>query len=177
MGIGKPPDFRPLLEHPDILIIAWGATVPMMAHAVGIELDDITTTWDKWVTPTERKTAKGVIHPGDVAAVHFTIDGVYNGATRIQLEHVNRVGHDAAPDWPSGNEDDVYRVDIEGTPTITQETAFRFTDGSGRDAATAGCMATGLRALNAVPDVNELPPGGSRRSTCRWSPGRARFAE
>jgi 4-hydroxy-tetrahydrodipicolinate reductase len=53
----------------------------------------------------------------------------------------------------------VYRVDIQGTPSIFQETAFRFTDGSGRDAATAGCLSTGLRALNAVPAVNDLPPG------------------
>ena len=158
-GHRPPPEFRPLLENPDILIMAWGATVPMMAHAAGIELDDITTTWDKWVTPTERKTAKGVIPPGQVAAIRFTINGIYQGETRIQLEHVNRIGTDAAPDWPSGNDDDVYRVDIEGTPSISQETAFRFTDGSGRDAATAGCLATGLRALNAVPAVNDLPPG------------------
>jgi 4-hydroxy-tetrahydrodipicolinate reductase len=159
MGIGKPPEHRPLLETPDILVFAWGATVPMIAHAAGIELDEITTTWEKWVTPNERKTAKGIIAPGNVAAVRFTINGVYKGETRIQLEHVNRIGDDAAPDWPSGNENDVYRVDIEGTPSIFQETAFRFTDGSGRDAAAAGCLATGLRALNAVPAVNDLPPG------------------
>jgi len=159
MGIGRPPEFTPLLEIPDFLVMAWGATVPMIAHAVGIELDDITTTWEKWVTPTERKTAKGVIEPGQVAAIRFTINGVYRGETRIQLEHVNRIGLDAAPEWPAGSEDDVYRVDIEGTPSIRQETAFRFTDGSGRDAAAAGCLATGLRALNAVPAVNDLPPG------------------
>jgi 4-hydroxy-tetrahydrodipicolinate reductase len=70
---------------------------------------------------------------------------------------VNRVGADAAPDWPRGSQDDVYRVVIEGSPAITQETAFRMTDG--RDAATAGCLATGLRALNAVPAVNALPCG------------------
>jgi 4-hydroxy-tetrahydrodipicolinate reductase len=94
-----------------------------------------------------------------VAAVRFTINGVYQGQTRIQLEHVNRIGLDAAPDWPAGTTDDVYRVDIEGTPSISQETAFRFTDGSGRDAAAAGCLATGMRALNAVPAVNGLSPG------------------
>ena len=159
MGIGKPPEYRPLLENQDILVFAWGATVPMIAHAAGIMLDEIATTWDKWVTPTERKSAKGIIQPGNVAAVRFTINGVYKGETRIQLEHVNRIGNDAAPDWPSGNENDVYRVDIEGTPSIFQETAFRFTDGSGRDAAAAGCLATGLRALNAVPAVNDLSPG------------------
>jgi 4-hydroxy-tetrahydrodipicolinate reductase len=159
MGIGMPPEHRPLLETPEILIFAWGATVPMIAHAAGIELDRITTTWDKWVTPDERKTVKGIIAPGNVAAVRFTINGVFNGETRIQLEHVNRIGLDAAPDWPSGHDNDVYRVDIEGTPSIFQETGFRFTDGSGRDPAAAGCLATGLRALNAVPAVNDLPPG------------------
>ncbi len=159
MGIGRPPEFTPLLEHTDILVMAWGATVPMMAYAVGIELDAITSTWEKWVTDTPITTAKGVINPGEVAAIRFTINGIYNGETRIQLEHVNRVGNDAAPDWPRGTRDDVYRVEIEGSPSITQETAFRFTDGSGRDAATAGCLATGLRALNAVPAVNDLPPG------------------
>ena len=159
MGIGKPPEHRPLLQNPDILVFAWGATVPMIAHAAGIELDEITTTWDTWVTDTEIETAKGVVRPGNVAAVRFTINGVFRGETRISLEHVNRVGEGSAPDWPTGNQKDVYRVEIEGSPSISQETAFRFTDGSGRDAAAAGCLATGMRALNAVPAVNDLPPG------------------
>ena len=119
MGIGRLPDFTPLLEHSDILVMSWGATVPMMAHAVGIELDRITTTWDKWVTPAPIETAKGVINAGEVAAIHFTINGILDGETRIALEHVNRVGTDAAPDWPRGTQDDVYRVEIEGSPSIT----------------------------------------------------------
>jgi 4-hydroxy-tetrahydrodipicolinate reductase len=159
MGIGRSPEFTPLLQHTDILVMSWGGTVPMMAHAVGIELDEVTSTWDKWVTDVPITTAKGVINPGEVAAIHFTINGMYKGEPRICLEHINRVGTDAAPDWPRGTQDDVYRVEIEGTPSITQETAFRFTDGSGRDAAAAGCLATGLRALNAVPAVNDLAPG------------------
>ena len=105
------------------------------------------------------KVGYGGLGPFNVAAVRFTINGVYQGETRIQLEHVNRIGDDAAPDWPTGNQNDVYRVEIEGTPSIFQETAFRFTDGSGRDAAAAGCLSTGLRALNAVPAVNDLSPG------------------
>jgi 4-hydroxy-tetrahydrodipicolinate reductase len=159
MGIGRPPEFTPLLEHTDILVMSWGATVPMMAHAVGIELDEITTTWEKWVTDRTIETAKGFVNPGEVAAIRFTINGIFRGEPRICLEHVNRVGNDAAPEWPRGNQNDVYRVVIDGSPSITQETAFRFSDGSGRDAAAAGCLATGLRALNAVPAVNDLPPG------------------
>ena len=41
--------------------MAWGATVPMIAHAVGIE-------------------------PGNVAAIRFTINGVYDGREVISLD-------------------------------------------------------------------------------------------
>jgi len=159
MGIGHPPEFKALLEYPDLLILAWGPTVPMIASAAGIELDRITTTWDKWVTPEDRQSAKGIVKAGTVAAIRFTINGIYQGREVVTLEHVNRIGVDAAPDWPAGSRDDVYRVDIAGSPSISQETAFRFTDGSGRTPAVAGCLATGMRALNAVPAVNDLPPG------------------
>ena len=59
MGIGREPEYSPLLENSDILVFAWGATVPMIAYAAGIELDTITTTWDKWVTPTDRAHGQG----------------------------------------------------------------------------------------------------------------------
>jgi 4-hydroxy-tetrahydrodipicolinate reductase len=156
MGIGRAPDEQALLEIPDILIMAWGPTVPMIAAAAGIELDDITTTWEKWVTDEPIPSAKGTIQPGEVAAIRFQIMGIYKGQPRIVLEHVNRIGHDAAPHWPRGNTDDCYRVEIQGSPSITQETTFRL---RGADAATAGCLATGLRALNAIPAVIAAPPG------------------
>ncbi|WP_062996792.1 NAD(P)H-dependent amine dehydrogenase family protein [Nocardia jinanensis] len=159
MGIGKPPEYTALLEHPDLLIMAWGPTVPMIAEAAGIDLERITTTWDKWVTPVDRPSAKGTVRAGTVAAIRFTVNGIHHDREVITLEHVNRIGLDAAPDWPSGIRDDVYRVDILGSPSISQETSFRFTDGSGRTPAIAGCLATGMRALNAVPAVNNLPPG------------------
>ena len=92
MGIGRPPEFIPLLEHTDILAMSWGGTVPMMAHAVGVELDEITSTWEKWVTDSPITTAKGIIEPGEVAAIRFTINGIVHGEPRICLEHVNRCG-------------------------------------------------------------------------------------
>ena len=63
MGIGRPPEFTPLLEIPELLIMAWGATVPMIAHAAGIELDEITTTWEKWVTDTPARPPRASSSP------------------------------------------------------------------------------------------------------------------
>lgn len=159
MGFGHPPTYRPILSVPEVLILAWGGTVPMIAHAAGIELDRITTTWDTWVTDHPIETAVGTFAAGTVAAVRFTIDGIVDGQARITLEHVNRVGAGSAPDWPRGNTDDVYQVLIDGSPSIRQETAIRFTDGSGRTPAVAGCLATGMRALNALPAVIAAEPG------------------
>jgi 4-hydroxy-tetrahydrodipicolinate reductase len=54
-----------------------------------------------------------------------------------------------------------------GSPSISQENPFRFTDGTARTPAVAGCLAIGMRALNAVPAVNDLPPGWVTLSTSR----------
>lgn len=159
MGFGHPANHKPILSVPEVLILAWGGTVPLIAHAAGIQLDEITTTWDTWVTDAPIDTAVGTFAAGTVAAVRFTINGIVSGEPRITLEHVNRVGEGTAPDWPRGNTDDVYQVIIEGSPSIHQETAFRFSDGSGRTPAVAGCLATGMRALNALPAVIDAAPG------------------
>ena len=57
-----------------------------------------------------------------MAAINFTINGILDGQTRIQLEHVNRIGLDAAPDWPvCRGGDNCYRVLLEGRPKLTCE--------------------------------------------------------
>ena len=115
----------------------------MIAHAAGIEARRHHHDLGEWVTPTDRPTAKGVIEAGNVAAIRFTINGVVR---RPRGHHARaRQPHrlDAAPRWPAGSADDVYRVDITGSPSISQETAFRFTDGSGRAPAVAAALATG----------------------------------
>ena len=146
MGIGKPPEHRPLLENPDILIFAWGATVPMIAHAAGIELDEITTTWDKWVTPVEVKTAKGLIPPGNVAAVRFTINGVYQGETRI---HSNTSTASATGRPPTGRP--ATRTTSTGSTSRAVRASFR-------------------RRHSASP----TDPGATPRPRVAWPPGCAR---
>lgn len=85
MGIGWPPEFSPILEIPEVLIMAWGGTIPMIAHSVGIELDSLRTEWEKWLTPEARNSAKGKIAAGHVAAVRFPIHGVYQGRDPLNL--------------------------------------------------------------------------------------------
>ena len=160
MGIGRPPEHRPLLETPDILVFAWGATVPMIAHAAGIEarrdhhhlgqVGDARPSARRPRASSRRATSPPCGSPSTASTRARPASS--SSTSTASATTPRRTGRRAT-------ENDVYRVDIEGTPSIFQETAFRFTDGSGRDAAAAGCLATGLRALNAVPAVNDLPPG------------------
>ncbi len=159
MGLGKPLDHKALLEEPKVLIFSWGHTVPMIADAIGVELEKIDTIWEKWATPRRIDFPYGTIEPGHCAAIRFEIRGWVNGEPRIIVEHCNRITHAAAPDWPRAKmvENDAYRVIIEGSPNIEQETAFRGArDG---DANAGGCLATGMRAINAIPAVCAAPPG------------------
>jgi len=95
------------------------------------------------------------------------------------MEHINRVGtRRRVPDWPRGTKDDVYRVDdrVARTSIITQETSLplhrrqRFAT---TPAASRLPMATGLRALNAVPARQRSAVGvGHRPGSAAHTPGR-----
>jgi hypothetical protein len=159
MGLGVAMDQQAILEIPELLIFAWGHTVPMIADAVGVQLDRIDTVYEKWAAPGPIEYRYGTVETGHCAAVRFEIRGWVGGKPKIVLEHVNRITNAAAPDWPRATsvDNDVYRVIIKGSPDITQETAFRHElDG---DPVVGGCLATGMRAINAIPYLDSLKPG------------------
>ncbi len=158
MGLGDPMEKKALLEEPAILIFAWGHTVYMIADALGVTLDKVDTVWEKWATPERIEFQHGVIEPGHCAAVRFEIRGFVAGEPRIVIEHCNRITTAAAPDWPRPKitEDDAYRIIIDGSPNIVQETAFR---GAGGDPNAGGCLSTGMRALLAIPALKDREPG------------------
>ena len=159
MGFGEGPEHTALLENSDILVYSWGRTIPMIADAIEVELEQIDTVWEKWFATEDIPYPFGVIKAGTVAAVRFEIRGWVNGEPRIIVEHCNRVTNDAAPDWPRATsaENDCYRVIIKGSPNITQETLFR--DEFTGDANAGGCLSTGMRAVNAIPAVMAATPG------------------
>ena len=159
MALGEPMDTKALLEEPAVLIFAWGHTIYAIADALDVQLEKVDTVWEKWATPERIEFPHGVIEPGHCAAVRFEIRGFVDGEPRIVIEHCNRITHAAAPDWPRPRiaDDDAYRVIVEGSPNIVQETTFRGAlDG---DPNSGGCLSTGMRALLAVPAVCEAEPG------------------
>ncbi len=159
MGLGDPLETKAILEDAGILTFAWGHTVFMIADALGVQLEKVDTVYEKWAATEPIAFPYGRIEKGCAAAVRFEIQGFVGGEPRIIVEHVNRITNRAAPEWPRAKleENDCYRVSIEGSPNIVQETTFRGElDG---DANAGGCLATGMRAIHAIPAVCAAEPG------------------
>ena len=160
MGIGRPPEYQALLEHTDILVMSWGATVPMIAHAAGIDLDEITSTWEKWVTdvpirPRRKASSTPVMSPlsGSRSTACTTARRGSSSSTSTASATMRR------------------RTGREGRRTMCtawRSTVRRPSRRRRRSASPTGVVVTpprrdvwqrGYRALNAIPAVNELPPG------------------
>ena len=123
----------------------------MIADAIGAEVEKIDTVWEKWAATERIEFPLGAVEKGNCAAIRFEIRAWVDGEPRIIVEHCNRLTSAAAPEWPRPKmgESDAYRVVIEGSPNIEQETTFRGRiDG---DPNSGGCLSTGMRAIPAIP--------------------------
>jgi hypothetical protein len=155
-GFGRPLSYTPILSLDGVQSGTWGAVVRMVAHGLGVELDDVREVYEREVTPRRLEVASGVIEEGTVGAVRMETVGVVGGRDAIVVEHVNRMAADLAPHWPTAEQDGTYRVVVDGDPSMRCDLVI----GASPDTASAeGMVATTMRLVNAVPAVHAAPPG------------------
>lgn len=153
MGFGQPDPSRSLLLSPGSSTMAWGPVLGLVAEALGVELDGI-TEWHEVIHADEDfEIASGPIPAGTISGMHFEIRGMVGGEPRIIVEHVTRLRDDDAPHWPQGHG---YRILVEGEPNLKLE--FEVSSDLG-DHNHAGCLATAMHVINAIPHVVEAEPG------------------
>jgi 2,4-diaminopentanoate dehydrogenase len=159
-GFGQPLDYQGGVTMPGVITFGWGAAVTMVAEALGVQLDEIRESCEFAPAPRRLETNSGVIEPGTVGAIWFRCIGMLDGEEVITIEHIDRMCDDVAPDWPksrAGGIDGVWRVIIEGEPSFDAEFEVGFN--SDEDSTPHGLLATGMRAVNAIPWVCAAPPG------------------
>jgi hypothetical protein len=156
MGFAHPPDaVLPLLE-PGRLLALWSPVVHLLADGLGLPLDRVDESIERWVAPTSYEVASGTVPAGTTGAMRFRLTGVAAGEERIVLEHITRMGPESAPDWPTHPSPlGGYRIVLEGMPTYTLDLEMH-----GRGSNLRGLtFATVMRELNAIPAVVAAPPG------------------
>jgi hypothetical protein len=159
-GFGKPLDYQGGVMMPGIITFGWGAAVTMVGEALGVQLDEIRESCQFAPAPRRLETASGAIEEGTVGAIWFRCIGVVGGEEAITIEHIDRMCDDVAPDWPKsrmGGIDGVWRVIIEGEPSFDAEFEVGFN--ANEDSTPHGLLATGMRAVNAIPWVCAAEPG------------------
>lgn len=156
MGFAHPPDaVTPLLE-PGRLASLWAPVVRLLAAGLGLPLDRVDESIERWVAPETYEVASGPVPAGTTGGMRFRLAGVAGGEERIVLEHITRMGEGSAPDWPRHPSPlGGYRIVLDGMPTYTIDLEIH-----GRGDYLRGLtFATVMRELNAIPAVVAAPPG------------------
>ena len=133
--------------------MAWGPVLELVAAAMGLELDRIEERHEILRAESDITIASGTVAKGTISGMRFEIVGVAGGEERLVVEHVTRLRDDDAPHWPQGQG---YRILIEGEPHVKLELELSSDIG---DHNHAGCLATAMHVVNAIPSVVEAAPG------------------
>lgn len=153
MGFGKPDESSSLLLAPGSTAMAWGPVVELVANALDVELDRIEESHEVILADADFEIASGPIAAGTISGMRFEIMGMIDNEPRIVVEHVTRLRDVDAPDWPQGAG---YRVLIDGDPCIKLDLELSSHVG---DHNYAGCLATAMHVINAIPAVCDAEPG------------------
>jgi len=153
MGFGKPDPSQSLLLAPGSTTMAWGPVVALVADSMGLTLDEITERHDVLLADEDVEIASGTVEAGTISGMRFEIIGVVDGQERVVVEHVTRLRDGDAPDWPQG---EGYRIRIDGEPNV--DLTVRLSSEVG-DHNHAGCLATAMHVVNAIPAVVAADPG------------------
>jgi 4-hydroxy-tetrahydrodipicolinate reductase len=149
MGLGTTPD---RFEQSSPRYVAWLSglfreSVWMLADALALELDDVTTSVETELADELLEIAAGRIEPGTIGGQRFRFAGIAGGEERITLEAVYRADRRVAPDWPEPG----CRVEIEGRPKLCVQLDEHWMSNA--------LAATAMHAVNAVPLVCRAEPG------------------
>jgi 4-hydroxy-tetrahydrodipicolinate reductase len=158
MGFGMPPDYpAPFATgSQNTFTLFWGPLVQQIADLLDVTLDEL--RFDRLTTthPTAVETSIGTMEAGTVVAMRLRVDGIVDGEAAITCEHVTRIVHDVAPDWPriEGEGEACYRLTIEGNPNIRCELDL------GKHGDVWGSVSgSAMRLVNHIPGLCSAPPG------------------
>ena len=153
MGFGKDEPSESLLLSPGSTALAWGPVLELVAAGIGLHLDEIVERHEVIRADVDVEIASGTVAAGTISGMRFEIVGLVDGVERLVVEHVTRLRDEDAPHWPQG---EGYRILVEGEPHVHVELSLSSDRG---DHNHAGCLATAMHVVNAIPHVVAASPG------------------
>jgi 4-hydroxy-tetrahydrodipicolinate reductase len=133
---------------------AFGPSLRMVAEAVGLPLDDVTSTGEVAVATEPLTIAAGVIDTGTVAAQKMIVTGIRNDSALLRFTATWYCGTSVEPAWAM--RETGWHVRVDGDAPLDIDIRFPF------PLERMGEMTPGYtanRAVNAVPYVCAAGPG------------------
>ncbi|HEX3957377.1 MAG TPA: hypothetical protein VHZ03_12200 [Trebonia sp.] len=155
MGFGKPPEYFDPIRF-GYGAIAFGPSLRLTAEALGLPLDDVTSTGEVAVAREDLVIAAGVIEAGTVAAQRMIVSGMRNGSELLRFCANWYCGTDLAVEPAWDLRETGWNVFVDGDAPLDVDIRFAF------PLERMGGMTPGYtanRAVNAIPYVVGAAPG------------------
>lgn len=163
LGFGKPPEFTAVAAMPGVFSFGWGPVLHQLAAGLGVRINHIDESVERLAADESFDTPTGHIAEGTIAAMRSNLTGYVGEKPTFVVDHVTRMRDDLAPDWPqphisiaprdlsfgAASGRGVYRVEIEGSPSIRCELELADDHDHDLGARIAGAS----RMVNAIPAV------------------------
>lgn len=160
MLFGKSPEEARASAMLDLLGVGFGQSIDLVAHALGMRLDEHkATTHEMAVATAPIDTPVGVLAKGTVAAQRFTWQGLVRGEPAITVRVNWLMGEQHLdPPWTIGGER--FEVEVQGDPSVNVtfrglQPPFETADLDRNE----GIVATAMHCVNSIPALCEAPPG------------------
>jgi 4-hydroxy-tetrahydrodipicolinate reductase len=153
IGFGRPADEFPP-ERFSYGAYSYGPSLRLVAEALGLPLDSVTSTGEVAVTPRKLTIAAGDLEAGTMAAVRMTVTGMHAGRALMSFCATWYCTEALDPPWDVRG--DGWHVKVDGDAPLDIDIRFAI------PAERMGEMTPGYtanRAVNAVPYVCAAPPG------------------
>lgn len=151
-GFNQPLDFRAPMFYDDIGRGWHESTLWGIGDYLGVELDRIDHSYETRSLPFDYDAAWGKGLANTIAAIRWTMTGIYKGEPLVVYRKIERTHKDAGPDFeqPLGDTEAGYQLTIKGDPSFHTEMSIGLY---------AGCAVTALHPINAINEVCAAKPG------------------
>lgn len=164
-GFGQPKGFVPMLIRGGFLEQMWKPTLLALCEALGVPIEAWNVVYETDSLARDVECGFGVVRAGTASVVHFELQAINAGRPVAVVEHVDRVGRGAGPQWksPYGPGEFAFRIEIEGEPSywvehqMTHDLEVELA--MGRMGNVSHGKSTAMPCINAIPAVCRAKPG------------------
>ena len=164
-GFGQPQGYQPLLVTGGFLKQMWAPTLLNICHVMGVEIEDWNILYETDSLDHDVETGFGIVRAGTASVIHFELQAIVGGQPVAIVEHVDRVGRNAGPQWkaPHGPGEFAFRIEVEGTPSYWIEHQMAHDLNVELSMGSMGNVthgkSTAMPMVNAIPMVCAAEPG------------------